>query len=134
MELLENLDTQHLRKLRSNLASHLPGDPTFTAAAGAVLRALLDREIAHPDRQDRDAADEELRAAQEAELAKRRDSGTGVADDSNEAASDALTSAATPSSGGVDVSNLSDDEVDALLARLQARAAGHQGAGEIDHI
>jgi hypothetical protein len=75
-ELLAVHDTTTLQRMHDALRQAIPGDPSFLAAVSAVLRSLLTREIANPDRVKRDdeaakrdieAKAELLKAKQEAE-------------------------------------------------------------------
>ena len=40
------LDTEHLRRLRAQLRTNIPGDATFAAAVATLLGALVDFELA----------------------------------------------------------------------------------------
>jgi hypothetical protein len=55
----DHFNTEHLRRLRTGLANPIPGDPTFHATVAQILRALLDIEIRHPKRIERDKAEAE---------------------------------------------------------------------------
>ena len=81
-ELLVRMDTNQLKRWRDQLLMHIPSDPTWGAAVASVLREILSSQIAHPDRRERDKADDEarkraaaskaeadLKAKQDAELA-----------------------------------------------------------------
>lgn len=74
-ELLAAHGTDQLRRWHADLVSHIPSDPSFIAAAGAVLRSLLSRELTHPDRVERDKAEAQARkdAADKLEADKKAD-------------------------------------------------------------
>lgn len=74
-ELLAAHGTDQLRRWHTDLVSHIPSDPSFIAAAGAVLRSLLSRELTHPDRVERDKAEAQARkdAADKLEADKKAD-------------------------------------------------------------
>src|SRR5437660_292887 len=65
-EIFSDIPTAELRKLRNDLRSHILSDPTHTAAVSRLLGHLVNLDLAHPDRQQRD---EEL-ARQQAEQRK----------------------------------------------------------------
>jgi hypothetical protein len=44
-EALRQFDTAYLEKAKNQLIHIIPGDPTFTAHVGAILRALLQFEL-----------------------------------------------------------------------------------------
>ena len=75
-ESLPALASDELRRLRNALRSHIPSDPTFIAAVSRILIHLLDLNLAHPDRLERDAAlareNAERRAAASAEALAAR--------------------------------------------------------------
>jgi hypothetical protein len=56
MGLFEHLSTDELRKAHNNLLHAIPGDPTFHATVGALLRGMLSYEISNPDRVAADKA------------------------------------------------------------------------------
>jgi len=45
--LFPSLDIEHLRRLRAQLRTNIPGDPTHTAVVSTLLGALVDQEIAY---------------------------------------------------------------------------------------
>ena len=67
--MLEHLSTTDLRKAHADLLHPIPGDPTFIAAVGALLRAMISHELATPGRvaTDKQAAAETLAEREKAE-------------------------------------------------------------------
>ena len=45
--LFPSLDVEHLRRLRAQLRTNIPGDPTHASAVSTLLGALVDQEIAY---------------------------------------------------------------------------------------
>lgn len=88
-EILENISTDQLRRIRSAMTGN-PNDASFTTTVAAFIRNLIDQEISHPDRVERDKdipdpaiearrqADEKTRLEHEANQASA--SATAVAD------------------------------------------------------
>jgi hypothetical protein len=58
---LFHLDTEYLKSAQKALRSNIPSDPTFMAHVGAILRAIIQHDIANPDRIERDEAELEAR-------------------------------------------------------------------------
>jgi hypothetical protein len=54
MGLFEHLSTDELRKFHNNLLHAIPGDPTFDATVGTILRLLLSYAISDPARVEAD--------------------------------------------------------------------------------
>lgn len=70
--MFDHFDTAFLTQARKNLIHPIPGDGTFLATAGALLRSIVDAELDNPDRiqRDKDAAAAAQKAADEAAAAK----------------------------------------------------------------
>ena len=63
-------DTPVIEKMRNELRSHIPGDPTFIAHVGTLLRSLLDHELAarRADAAEQPPTDEDRRRQELVEL------------------------------------------------------------------
>ena len=53
-EILAAHSSDQLRRWHTDLLSHIPSDPSFAVAVGAVLRSIIGNELTHPDRLARD--------------------------------------------------------------------------------
>ncbi len=69
--MLSQMSTVELRKAHHNLLTNIPGDPTFAATVGAILRNLIGDELAKPERveADKKRQDEEADARRKAAVA-----------------------------------------------------------------
>ena len=78
-ELLAAHSTDQLRRWHTDLISHIPSDPSFAAATGAVLRSIIANELAHPDRlaRDKEAAEAAIAAQREREKAAKPEPDNG---------------------------------------------------------
>lgn len=63
-------DTSVIERMRNELRSHIPGDPTFIAHVGTLLRSLLDHELAarRADAAEQPPTDEDRRRQELVEL------------------------------------------------------------------
>lgn len=67
-ELLPAFSTDELRRLRGDLRSHIPSDPTFIAAVSRILSHLVNADLAHPSRAARDEETAKAAEQQKADL------------------------------------------------------------------
>ena len=65
------LPTDELWRLKADLRSHIPGDPTFMAAVSRVLTHLIDLNLAHPERVKADQTWAEQQAEERAAAEQR---------------------------------------------------------------
>lgn len=81
--MLEHLDTATLRKAHTDLLHPIPGDPSFLASVGNLLRSLIQRELSSPERveADKKAVEEEFARREKAREEARKAELEAVAHD-----------------------------------------------------